>query len=88
MVEPQVKAGTIVIPEHVKKNLNAVDNIGVIIAIGASAWLDENEPRAKVGDRVMITKFAGMVAVGKDKQYYRIVNDRDVYCVQEGDWNE
>jgi len=86
MVEPQVKAGTIVIPEHVKKNLNAVDNIGVVLAIGPSAWMDEKTPRAEVGDRVMITRFAGMVAKGKDGAYYRLCNDRDIFCVQEGEW--
>ncbi len=38
-------------------------------------------PRAKVGDKVLVTKFAGIMAVGPaDGKQYRLVNDRDVYC--------
>ena len=43
--------------------------------------MDEPTPRAKVGDRVLVTSFAGFMAVGpKDGKQYRVVNDRDIFC--------
>jgi co-chaperonin GroES (HSP10) len=34
-----------------------------------------------VGDRVLVTQFAGMMAKGPaDGQMYRLVNDRDIFC--------
>ena len=38
-------------------------------------------PRANVGDKVLVTKFAGIMALGlADGKQYRLINDRDVYC--------
>lgn len=70
------------IPEAVKASMNTVDMRATVIAVGADAWSDEREPRAKVGDRVMVTKFAGIMVKGpRDGQQYRLVNDRDIFCV-------
>ena len=79
--EPERKGGQIVIPDAVQGRMSMVDNRAVVVAIGPGAWHDEPEPRAKVGERVLITKFAGFMAKGpQDGQMYRLVNDRDIFC--------
>jgi len=56
----------------------------ILIAVGAAAWSDESEPRAKPGDIVYITAHAGRMVLGvKDNEWYRLVNDRDIFCVTE-----
>lgn len=86
--EPERKGSSIIIPEAVQGRMNMVDNRAVVIAIGPSAWHDEPAPRAKVGDKVLVTQFAGFMATGTlDKELYRLVNDRDIFCIilDEGD---
>ena len=78
--EPERKGGKIVIPDNVQGRMSMVDNRVVVIAIGANAWHDEPSPRAKVGEKVLITKFAGFMAKGNDGERYRLVNDRDIFC--------
>lgn len=81
MYEPEKKMGTIIIPDNVKGRMSMVENQGVVIALGSNAWHDEPSPRAKVGDRVLVTKFAGFMALGPaDGETYRLVNDRDIFC--------
>lgn len=79
--EPERKGAMIVIPESVQGRLNMVDNRATVIAIGPNAWHDEPTPRAVVGERVLVTKFAGFMAKGPlDGEMYRLVNDRDIFC--------
>lgn len=76
--------GMIVIPDIVKDKLAAVDVYATVLAIGPAAWTDEPAPRAKVGDTVVVTKYAGMILKGpKDKKLYRMINDRDIFCTVE-----
>jgi co-chaperonin GroES (HSP10) len=51
---------------------------GVLIAVGSTAWADQPEPWAAVGDRVMFGKYTGIVRKGSDGKSYRIINDLDV----------
>lgn len=57
---------------------------GVVISIGPRAFydeLDENNkivPRCKVGDRVVMTAYAGMLRKGIDGAMYRLIKDDDV----------
>ncbi len=79
--EPERTGGLIEIPDVVQGRMAMVDNRAVVVAVGASAWHDEPVPRAKVGDKVLITKFAGFMAKGPaDGAMYRLVNDRDIFC--------
>jgi co-chaperonin GroES (HSP10) len=81
LYEPERRGAQIVLPESVQGRMNMVDNRAVVVEVGPSAWHDEPCPRAKVGDRVLVTKFAGFVAKGpSDGQTYRLVNDRDIFC--------
>lgn len=88
--EPERRGGQIVIPESVMGRMSMVDHRAVVVAVGPSAWHDEPTPRAVVGDKVLVTKFAGFMAKGpQDGEVYRLVNDRDIFCAItfEGDEN-
>lgn len=78
---PQKKESVIFLPPTVAEQSMMVETRAVVVAIGPEAWADEKHPRARVGDHVMITKFAGRIVVGiKDEKTYRIVNDTDIFC--------
>lgn len=94
--EPERKGGQIVLPEVVQNRLAMVDNRAIVVEVGPVAWKDEGYwktylwgflrrwvqvDRAKVGDRIFVTKFAGFMAKGPaDGEQYRLVNDRDCFC--------
>lgn len=79
--EPERKGAMIEVPDFVQSKTAMVDNRAVVIAVGPNAWQDELCPRAKPGDKVLVTKFAGYMAKGpKDGQLYRFVNDRDIFA--------
>lgn len=79
--EPERRGGLIALPPDVAGRMSMVDNRAVVIAVGPSAWHDEPQPRARVGDRVLVTRFAGFMAKGPaDGETYRLVNDRDIFC--------
>jgi len=79
--EPERKGAQIVLPPDVQSRTAMVDNRAVVVEVGISAWHDEPSPRAKAGDRVLVTKFAGFMAKGPaDGDFYRLVNDRDIFC--------
>jgi co-chaperonin GroES (HSP10) len=67
---------------------------GVVIAIGPRAFYDELdssgkvEPRCKVGDRVVMIAYAGMVRKGNDNLLYRLVKDDDIIGILEEKTNE
>lgn len=79
--EPEIKASRLHLPPTVAERSSMVETRAIVVAIGPSAWHDEMQPRAKVGDKVFITKLAGVMAVGPlDGKTYRLVNDRDIFC--------
>lgn len=79
--EPEFKNTMIVIPETVGDRAKMVENRAIVVEVGPEAWADEKEPRAKTGDKVVITRYAGVMAIGPlDNQIYRLVNDRDIFC--------
>lgn len=84
MVElEQLKASLIQIPESVRKNSSVMEQRAEVIEVGPACWEDEKSgARCQPGDKVIITKMAGYVAKGPaDGKLYRLVNDRDVFCL-------
>lgn len=83
------KGGLIELPPQAQERLQTVENQAIVIAIGPSAWHDEKVPRAKIGETVLVTRFAGFMVTGpKDGEAYRLVNDRDIFCAITGDGDE
>lgn len=79
--EPERKGAQIVIPEGIQGRMSMADNRALVVEVGPNAWHDEPSARARAGDKVLVTKFAGFTAKGpKDGETYRLVNDRDIFC--------
>lgn len=53
----------------------------LVLAIGPAAYFDEEIPRCKVGERVIIAKYSGMVRKGNDGLTYRLIRDSDVLAI-------
>lgn len=79
--EPEIKRSVIVIPDTVGDRTKMAETRAIVVDIGSSAWHDEPRPRAAVGDKVLISRYTGILVRGTaDGKYYRMVNDRDIYC--------
>lgn len=79
--DPEEERRRIIIPETAKQGMKTAETRARVVAIGPYAWADEPKPRAKVGDKVLLVNYAGVLVMGpRDKKVYRMVNDRDIYC--------
>lgn len=79
--EAQKKSSSIVLPDAVRSRELMVETLAVVVAVGPECWVDERQPRAKPGDHVIVTRYAGYMAKGiLDGEQYRLVNDADIYC--------
>ena len=80
--EPEKKSSLIEVPDFVQDRMRTVDQRVVVVDIGPAAWADEAVPRARIGDKVLVSAFSGYMAKGtKDGQQYRFVNDKDIFAV-------
>lgn len=78
---PERREGIIVIPDEALGKDMMIEQRAIVVAVGPYAWHDEPSPRAKVGDKVIISKFAGYMAKGTaDGKQYRFINDRDIFA--------
>lgn len=78
--EPERKKSLIAMPETVSMRTMMSETRAIVMEIGPQAWTDEKQPRAAVGDKVLITRFAGAMLEGPaDGKWYRAVNDRDLH---------
>lgn len=79
--QPERRTGLIEIPDSVLGRDQMIEQRAVVIEIGPCAWEGESVPRANVGDRVLVSKFSGSMAIGTaDGEQYRFVNDRDIFA--------
>jgi co-chaperonin GroES (HSP10) len=78
--ERTVKSTIIEIPANAKERLTMAEQRAIVIAVGPEAWKDESGPRAKPGDHVMVSAYAGFMTTGpKDGLMYRVINARDIF---------
>lgn len=85
--EPEKRGSMIELPDVVKDRTLMVEQRAIVVEVGPACWPDE-PARAQPGDRVLISKMAGYMAIGPaDGKRYRIVNDRDIFAaiVQESE---
>jgi co-chaperonin GroES (HSP10) len=79
--QPERASSIIVMTENSLASDQMVEQRAIIVEVGPACWNDEAVPRAAPGDRVLIAKFAGHMAMGtKDGERYRFVNDRDIFA--------
>lgn len=81
-VEQVTSSGIVVSTDtqHSREELAQTD--GEVIAIAAHAYYDE-APRCKVGDRVIMASYSGIVRTGNDGLRYRLIKDNDVVALLE-----
>jgi co-chaperonin GroES (HSP10) len=71
----------IAVPDHVRAVELMREMRGIVLQIGTCCWKGEPEPRCKVGDKVLISRFSGTIAKGPlDGKLYRLCNDQDIFC--------
>jgi len=59
---------------------------GEVMAIGPLAFQhDYDECPIKVGDKIIMAKYAGLMYVGKDGLKYRMINDDDITGILDSD---
>ena len=76
----KVSKGGIVLVDETQERAMLQDQRAVVLDIGAAAWCDEPEARCQIGDRVLISRYAGQLITGLDGKKYRLVNDKDIGC--------
>lgn len=89
--EPVKKKSLIALPEQVKERDLLLSQKATVVEVGEMAWDNERasflgiplwkKPRARPGDVVFLTQFAGFLAVGPfDGLQYRMVNCNDIFA--------
>jgi chaperonin GroES len=73
--------GGIILPGD-KSRADQAQVIGTIVAIGPTAWNIHGDAWAKVGDRVMFAKFAGVELIIEGDRH-RVLNDEEVLAIVE-----
>ena len=89
-VEEKTKGG-IYKPEVARDRDQHAVTTGTLVAISPMAFkFDDWPPQSKelipkIGDRIVFQKYIGSEIQGKDKEFYRLLNDRDIYAVLEAE---
>ena len=79
--DPETKKSILIIPESAKEGRQMREIRGIVLAVGPECWVDAREARARPGDKVMVSRFCGVILTGPaDGRTYRMVNDEDIYC--------
>lgn len=76
--------GGLVLTKSMRERIDISSTEGIIVSMGPIAFdkVPEGVPIPKVGDHVVLAKFAGCEIKRPDGNY-RIVNDEDVLCTEE-----
>lgn len=77
------KVGSIFIPDAHKEREKFAQQKATLIAVGENAWEEaasrsSNFVKPQPGERVMISKYGGVLLTGDDGREYRLMNDEDV----------
>lgn len=83
-IEEKTEGGILLPTQAVDREMMA-QMYGVAIEIGPMCWVDEPEPRCKVGERIIFARYAGDQFKGNDGITYRIMNARDVVATHDPD---
>lgn len=84
--EPEISIGKIIIPDTIRDRVSMVEQRAIVIEVGPEAWIDEKQPRAQPGDKVVVSKFAGWMTPGPlDGKIYRMVNANDIFAAITGE---
>ena len=80
------KVGSIIIPDSITDVQQVQQDTGEVIAMGGRACEDFKDPMPEVGDRVTVSRHSGFIfheGTGKDKETFKVVNDKDITMVEK-----
>jgi co-chaperonin GroES (HSP10) len=82
---PEIKKGSIILPDQVQLGQEIAEQRAIVIESGCACWAEEIKagfgPRAKPGDKVLISGYAGHMAKGTaDGKQYRLIHDKDIFA--------
>jgi co-chaperonin GroES (HSP10) len=87
--EESVQSDLLDIPEHIQHVNDAAATKGIVVDMSPHAykeWFD-GTPWCKVGDTVLVKRYSGINEI-IDGTMYRVVEDKEVWCVLEEDDNK
>ena len=76
--------GSIFIPIEVRDRQQLAEVKSTLIAVGGLAFAGWEEPIPKIGDRLYVARYSGLLVRGEDGDVYRICNDKDVKAIIRG----
>lgn len=86
VVVNKTTSGIIVSSDEMSEREQLGNTTGEVMAIGPTAFKDEyDECPIKVGDKVIIAKYAGLMYVGRGSIKYRMVNHDDITGILDPD---
>lgn len=84
----EVTKGGIIIPSDIVEKESAASQIATIIDFGQAAFTigagdlpNEWNITPKVGQNIALNRYAGITIEGKDKEEYRLVNDKEILAI-------
>lgn len=84
----EVTKGGIIIPTDTVEKESAASQIATIIDFGQAAFTigvgdlpNEWNVKPKVGQKIVLNRYAGINIEGKDKEEYRLVNDKEILAI-------
>jgi chaperonin GroES len=83
-------AGGILLPDQHKEKEKYATMKATMVAVGVNAWSEAMRESSAFappapGDRVLISKYGGVMLTGDDGNEYRIMNDTDVTAILLGE---
>ena len=78
-------SGGIWVPLEARERQQYAEVKSTVVACGGNAFSDWKPPIPKIGDRVYVAKYAGLMVRGEDGDSYRIVSDKDCKCLILGE---
>lgn len=84
----EITKGGIVLTSETTDKENRAHTKARLIAKGYQAFEDITDPdfRPKEGSIVLTARYAGALFLGKDEKEYRLINDKDIVAVLDGDF--
>lgn len=84
-LEQTTASGIVLATDSQHEREEMANTTGDVIALGEDCFWDKTSQWCKVGDRVVFSKYSGLLYVGKDGIKYRIINDDNIVATLDGD---
>jgi chaperonin GroES len=81
-VEEVSPGGIVLFTADEQKKEEMAQTQGQIVAIGPTAWADQPDPWASIGDKVLFGKYAGQYIDGEDGVRYRLLDDLNIAAIK------